>query len=388
MRFPDGMKRVGLILGVLFLGLILFLFLRRPLAEAPPIVFGLLSPSWPGQENEQRDALRGQGGTVVPGLVGAMKHHSLAESASWKKFLAVLPAPVAKWFPQNQNYSYRRRTAAWALGELGAVASNAVPELENLRLSASEEDVRVQAAIALVKIQPANPAARSNFLVELHSSNQTPRFFAAQEVGAIHPADPELVAAMIGALNDADGEVRANAAWSIAQLGPAGRAAVPRLRELLADSYRHVPVHAAYALARVAPEQSPEAVQAMLKLLQSGTYLSDMTAGPFALALGPSATNAIPWLEECLAQRAGVVSDDTAMVALWRIRREATPEMLAVLPRLISPPAIRALGELGPLAAAAEPRLQEIVANPSVSARFHEAAAAALRQIKAETPDR
>ncbi len=380
------MKRVGLIFGTLFLGIVLLLFLRRPLAETPPMVFGLLSPSWPGQENEERDALRRQGGPVVPGLIAAMKHHSLAEATLWKKFVGILPAPLAQRFPQNQNYSFRRRTAAWALGEMGPMASNAVPELENLRLSASEEDVRVQAAIALVKIQPANPAARSNFLAELRSPNQTPRFFAAQEAGAIHPADPELVAAMIGALNDADGEVRANAAWSVAQLGPAGRAALPRLRELLADSYRHVPVHAAYALARVAPDQSPEAVEAMLKFLQRGTYLADMAAPPFALALGPSATNAIPWLEECLSHRVNPVGDDAAMVGLWRIRREATPEMLAMLPRLSLPAAIRALGELGPLAAAAEPRLRELAASGTPAQR--EAAKTVLEQIRADPAGR
>ena len=246
--------------------------------------------------------------------------------------------------------------------------------------------MRVQAAIALAKIQPGNPAVRSNLIAALHSPDQTARFFAAQEMGAVQLSEPEILAAIIGALSDSDGEVRANAAWSVAQFGTAAHAAAPRLRELLDDPYRHVPANSVYALLRVAPDQSSEAVAVLLKLLQRGVYLADANAAPFALALGPSATNAIPWLQECLMQHGPGVSEEVAVVSLWRIRRQATPEMLQRLPKLSSPPAIRALGELGPLAAAAEPRLKELAASGNISQR--EAAAAALRQIRAETSGR
>ncbi|HTH48828.1 MAG TPA: HEAT repeat domain-containing protein, partial [Candidatus Limnocylindria bacterium] len=286
--------------------------------------------------------------------------------------------------PKNQNYAYRRRSAAWVLGEMGPVASNAVPALEHIRKSSVEPDVRVTAIIALAKIQPRNPVARSNLLAELHSKVQTSRYFAALELGAFHNPDPQLVTALIGALDDKDGEVRANAVWSVAQLGSVCHVAGPRLRELLNDPYRHIPVNAAYALVRVAPELAPEGVQAIQKLLERGSYLADSAVIPLALALGPSATNAIPWLEDCLFRRGRGLTEEVALVSLWRIRRQATPEMLARLPQLGSPAAIRALGELGPLAAAAEPRLRDLAASGNELQR--EAARTALRQIRAETP--
>ncbi len=387
------MKRIGLVLGALFLGIILFL---RPHAEAPPAEFRRLSISSPGRENEPRDELRLRGAAVVPALVAVMKHRSLAESPWGKAIIDRLPASLAQRFPQakpSTTYATPRVKAVWMLGELGPVASNAVPDLEGLRISAPEDAMQIQATIALAKIQPGSRQARSNLLAELHATFQSPRFFAAIAIGALDPTEPELLSAAIGALHDADGGVRANAAWSIAQWGPAARLAAPRLRELLNDDSQvrftdRIPANAAYALVRVAPDQSPAAVQAMLRLQQQGVIPADSTMIPFVLALGPAATNAIPWLEECLTNRASVVSGEVAMVGLWRIQGQATPEMLALLPKLSSPAAIRALGELGPLAAAAEARLQEILADGGSSALQREAAAEALRKIRGETSGR
>ncbi len=380
------MKRIGLILGGVCLGLMFSLFLYHTLADSPPGVFSHLQPSWPGVRNEPRDELRRKGSAVVPGLVSAMNHRALVESPGWSNFVARLPDPLAQMLPQKQSHARRRFSAVWMLGEMGPMASNAVPELDSLRLTTVEEDVRIQAILALVKIQPDNPVTRAGLFALLKSKHQPPRFFAAQEIGAIRHPDPELVAALVGALNDPDDGVRANATWSVAQFGAAGRAAAPRLRELLKDTHSRVSMAAAYALVRVAPDCSPEAVATMTEFWQRRTPFVDFVATPFALELGPSATNAVPWLENCLAQPSVGLSSEVAMVSLWRIRRQATPAMLAVLPLLSSPAAIEALGELGPLALVAEPRLQELRDHASTPQR--EAAKVALSQIKAESPGR
>ncbi len=377
------MKRIALALGIALLGIVLWVLVRREPTDRPYVVFGLLSPTWPGKENEERDELRLRGATVVPVLVEAMRHRSLAERVKWNQRVAKLPSWLGSSLPRSGEYAYRRRTATWMLGEMGPAASNAVPALEKFRTTVTDEDLHAQATVALAKIQPSNPVARSNLLAELRAGGQTPRFFIAQELGAIQPFDPELLAALTLALKDSDGEVRANATWSASQFGPAARAVAPRLRELLHDPYRHIPVNAAYALVRIAPDQAPEAVETFLKLLEKGVFTAEFVATPLALALGPPATNAIPWLEECLRRSKGAVPQQVALVALWRIRRQATPEMLEFLPLLDSPVAIRTLGELGPLAATAEPRLRELVTDKNMARR--EAATEALRQIRPET---
>ncbi len=377
------MKRIALACGIALLGVVLFALVRREPTNRPYVVFGLLSTTWPGKENAERDELRRQGAAVVPVLVDAMRHRSLAERVKWNRRVAALPAWLSSSLPRSGEYAYRRRTATWMLGEMGPAASNAVPALEKYRTTVTDEDLHAQATIALAKIQPGNPVARSNLLAELRSGGQTSRFFLAQELGAIQPFDAGLLTALTLALNDSDGEVRANAAWSASQFGPAARTVVPRLRELLHDSFRHVPVNAAYALVRVAPEQSPEAVETFLKLLEKGVFTADSVAQPLALALGPPATNAIPWLEQCLRRSKGAVPQQVALVALWRIRQQPTPEMLEFLPLLDSPAAIQALGELGPLAAAAEPRLRELTTDTELARR--EAATEALRQVRPAT---
>jgi hypothetical protein len=377
------MKRIGLACGIVLLGIALYAFVRREPSDPPSVVFGQLSPSWPGKENEERDELRRRGAAVVPVLVEAMRHRSLAERVKWNQRVAQLPSWLGASLPRSGEYAFRRRTATWMLGELGPVASNAVPALEKYRASVSDPDLKAQAIIALAKIQPGNPFARSNLLAELRAGSQTPRFFVAQELGAFPSFDAELVSLLATALNDPDGEVRANATWSASQFGPVARAVVPRLRELLHDPYRHTSVNAAYALVRIAPDQAPEAVDTFRALLEKGAFMADTTAPLLALSLGPSATNAIPWLEECLRRHKGAVTEQVALVALWRIRRQATPEMLEFLPLLDQPAAIRALGELGPLAAAAEPRLRELTTDSRLARR--EAAAEALRQIRPAT---
>ncbi|HTH46015.1 MAG TPA: hypothetical protein VMB21_00760, partial [Candidatus Limnocylindria bacterium] len=90
------MKRVGVFLGILCLGIILFAVLRLQPAEPPSIVFGLLSPTWPGQENEPRDELCRQGAAVVPSLVSAVEYRSLTESAMWRWLVAKVPIAIAQ----------------------------------------------------------------------------------------------------------------------------------------------------------------------------------------------------------------------------------------------------------------------------------------------------
>ena len=153
------------------------------------------------------------------------------------------------------------------------------------RLSDENQEIRVSAADALVKIgEPAVP-----MLIEvLKGQNQETRYEAVYVLGEIgRPAMPALIEALadeewevrysanealsrIGepavpalkkALANADDGVRSWAAWGLGVIGEPAKTAVPMLIQALSDEHWDVRMQAAHALEEIGISEAMQAVE-------------------------------------------------------------------------------------------------------------------------------
>lgn len=203
------------------------------------------------------------------------------------------------------------------------------------------------------------------WLRALHRPDLATRRRAIFAVGAIGPDAAEAVPVLAAILTgDADVESRRRAALALAKLAPASASAAPALaRALEEDEIADVRMNAALALGELREHARP-AVPALIRALQrraNRTNLETFTVTiqeAAALALGRSTAgtpDGVPALLEAL---------DRARTVNKR--------------RIVA----RSLGEVGPAAQAAEPRLRALLADNSQDVR--EAAQEALEKIGGE----
>ena len=88
--------------------------------------------------------------------------------------------------------------AAWSLGNLGAAAEPAVPDLVRLL---ARDDTNAVVAAALARVGPAAKAAVPELVKALASDDDGRRWRAARTLGRIGPAAEPAVAALTGALS-------------------------------------------------------------------------------------------------------------------------------------------------------------------------------------------
>jgi len=102
-----------------------------------------------------------------------------------------------------------RAVGATALGDLGAAAVSALPALVK-RLKDEEGDVRVAAAVSLIKIAPEKhaEAALATVVAELKNPDLLIRVVAVDALGDLGPRARSASAALNGALRDPEPEVR------------------------------------------------------------------------------------------------------------------------------------------------------------------------------------
>ena len=138
-----------------------------------------------------RDELRALGSNAVPALVTVLNSRSWGEVQWIQKIREKLPSSWAKFLPDESNSRWKRQSTVWVLGELGTNALSAIPALELYRDRTPHVGHRASAIIALAKIQPTNPGARSNLVALISSAQQSERFYAAQEFGAVPLPAPD-----------------------------------------------------------------------------------------------------------------------------------------------------------------------------------------------------
>jgi HEAT repeat protein len=138
--------------------------------------------------------------------------------------------------------------AAWSLGNLGAAAEPAVPDL--VRALARDETNAVVAG-ALARVGPAAKAAVPELVKALSSEDDGRRWRAARTLGRIGPEAGPAVEALTGALADPNGVVRAHAARALGRIGPAAMPAAAALQRATGDREEGVRDEARRALDRL-----------------------------------------------------------------------------------------------------------------------------------------
>jgi HEAT repeat protein len=172
----------------------------------------------------------------------------------------------------------QRRRAIFALGAIGADASDGIRPLAAILLQDPDREVRIQAALALTKMAPASR---------------------------------EAVPALAQALSDQEPLVRMNACLALSKLGSEGQAAIPALIAAVKDESNETNLDtftftiqqaAAVALGR-ASSGSEAAVPALTSLLQTSESESLRIMVARALGdVGPAAHSAAPMLVPLLSE--------------------------------------------------------------------------------------
>jgi HEAT repeat protein len=239
-----------------------------------------------------------------------------------------------------------RATIAQALGKFGPAAAEAIPDLKALL---GDSRLRAEAAVALVRIDPAQaPAA----VAALRERLRTPL-----------PAEQRL------------------ALVTLQRIGPPGHAAVPNIISLLQES--PLQVDALRALAAIGPE-ARDAIPSILPLLRDRAEEVHNAARD---ALSRMGGDAIGPLTKALHDLDPNVRE-AALQALAQMGSAAAPSIPALLEELENPngefraACLSVLSSIGPDAKAALPSLPAQLNAPETNVRI--AACAALAAIGAE----
>ncbi len=249
-----------------------------------------------------------------------------------------------------------RAQTAEALGAIGEAAGDAAPALVEA-LGDGSDRVRAKAAEALGRIGDGAAAVAVPSLVRaLRDTDNWVSALAAEALGEMGEAAEEAVPALVRSLRHINPLVRANAAEAIGKTGPAGADALPALAAAAGDADGGVRAQAVRAIGQVAPAGTNPA------LLRGLGDPDPRVRAAAAEGLGQrgeenaaAAGALLPLLEDA--------NDEVkfqVMTALPRLAG-ATPEVVGGLCRRLldddSPwvreTAARALGPLGPAAAAA-----------------------------------
>jgi HEAT repeat protein len=250
-----------------------------------------------------------------------------------------------------------RAEAAQELGLIGRYAKSAVPALLEA-MQAPGAPVRVRAAEALVRIDPAQQQAGVNGLIaSLQDKRVEIRRAAAEALGHLGADAKPAVPALIEALKDADPEVRWIAVDALGHVGADAKPAVPALvaalkdpalcsiavdalggigaeakdaapslAELLKGDNAQLRRMAAVALARIGGPGSRPAVPVLIEMLR-GDPRQHWDALLYLSAMGREAKEAIPVLNELVKGGDGI--------ACYTLVAAAGPEATAAIPILI-----------------------------------------------------
>jgi HEAT repeat protein len=166
-------------------------------------------------------------------------------------------------------------------------------------------------------------------------------------------AAPSLAAIM---LDDPDSDIRSAAALALSKMAPASRSVVPALARALDDDDALVRMNAANALLRLRRDARP-AVPALIQAMREKR--NESNAGRFTVSIQETVTLALG--------HASAGSDEGVPALLEALDRPPNDSVLYS--------AIQALGDVGPEARAALPRLRELAndSNPAISGLAREA---------------
>lgn len=294
-------------------------------------------PTPAGVGTNAMNALVALGPSAIPYIAREMERAD--ETRRKARDAGVNPAPMPAG-PNSVNPAIREQyafnTALCASGKAG------IPQLVDL-LNNSHDNVRMGAGFALHTLAEE----------EIYTQDE--------------------IEALTRSLTDENPRIRAVAADCMGHIGPAAMSAVPALILALEDE---------------ADDGNDPAHPSPLTAARY-QYLAALTG------IGPAAREAVPTVKNVLAGASGDTAlEANAALALWKIERQPTNSLPMLMDIFLhrtgdrSPAVIQALGEMGPAASNAVPRLTQML-TARVQAPSPEAAAAAASQsVSLPTPHR
>ncbi|MBN8246319.1 MAG: hypothetical protein J0L84_02610 [Verrucomicrobia bacterium] len=390
-RFPK--RAIGIALGVLLIGGGWVAF--RSFAPRNPHLESLISEDLGigcNDDTVRRGELAAAGDEALPFLMARIRARPdwVERGLQWgpmAEFQSLLGS--WGWEPLARSLSSRavrtqnaRRQALFSLVLMGPDAATARGELE--QLGASSAPLRWKVLAAVTAGAPGDPAILSNYLAHLtleafRAPNAKPVGLSLESVQTelirefprIWPTHPAPLEGLLPLLESGDAHVRLAAARALIPYGTAASNAAPRLVQLLSDPDRRIHPSAAHALGVVSPgEHGALAVTMMLAQQRTNNSWTGDYAHQLYGALGPLAREAVPSLTETLRERPRRHATGPVAFALWRIQREASPEIVEELARGLDTPiqrfqrmSLMALKEIGPPASDAVPALRRMLSS-------------------------
>jgi HEAT repeat protein len=261
-----------------------------------------------------------------------------------------------------------RNRAARALGRLGLLARDAIPNLVNA-LNDPEAAVRESAAHSIGLM---GAEAIPHLIVMLHHQDKYVRRNAVWALGKLGSAASSAVPNLCHALRDADPRVASGAAQALGSLGVEANEAIPALTEAMRGTNIVLCRLASKALSMIGPAALPS-------LMAHLRHRDPFVRGEAALAIGWMGTSGLPavaGLVECL--RMGQPDNlDTAMLIAHNGAAPIAPPTPEDNSRMF---AAQALGRIGPFAAHSVPALK--LATKDTHEQVRQAAEVALRLIQ------
>ena len=183
------------------------------------------------------------------------------------------------------------------LGRLQGDAVAATPALQKLLLH-RDSNVRVHAALALVRMNEVSPFVTETLILSLRSPDPSVRSFSAAVLAEMGPRSAEALPALSAAMKDSDGFVRLHVAEVLIRHDDYSQAALETLLKCLRDEDENVRWLATYSLAELAP-QSLEAATALERCLSDGSPKVCVGAAYALGEIGPMARSATTSLKRC-----------------------------------------------------------------------------------------
>jgi HEAT repeat protein len=136
--------------------------------------------------------------------------------------VAYLGTSIADWVGElSSSDPLQRRLGAYALGEIGPAATEAMSDLAATALQDPDGFVRVWAAAALARVAPPGGEAVTILIAELGNELAFVRSLAAWHLGRLGPAFPGIERALLPLrqlAGDKDPSVRVEAALALGML--------------------------------------------------------------------------------------------------------------------------------------------------------------------------
>jgi HEAT repeat protein len=274
-----------------------------------------------------------------------------------------------------------RRNAAEALGHLGPRAKDAVPALTE-RLKDDDGLMRVKAAQALWLVTRQAETPVRALAEAMKDKELRVRRAASLALVQMEPRPKEALPILTAGMKDDDPLTRVQCAQGVWEINRKADEVLPVFLDVIKNKNQHQPAlgPTLTALNRMG-EQAKPAVPALVDLVKSPNFSIFTYNVPDTLAAigGP----AVPALAELLENKATPAQMHVFLVqALVRCGPEGAPALVKALDHdnlQLRTQVLGSIGQLGPAAKAAVPKLTELAKGGDVPLRFQ--AIAALWQI-------